>query len=289
MKMNLLMLASLLTLVMVFFLSGGDSFSFVMKGCNRRRSSGINTAWHFDSHEEITNTNKNFLFHTKLYHSPHSASSSTTSSLSSKSSSSTTSSLSSKSSSSTTSSLSSKSTSSSSSKFHRDLTKLVVSFMVSTSVLTGTMPKHSIAAGGSTGSPVLEAKIKQLETSSTRGEVVQSLADLFEVSGQNTLKARTKYKYRIVKAINDQRTKLTNDKVEWDEALRYESGELKRRVDPFRTVDLKGYLQVAPIVGGVAYLGALFVQQALPELFIFAYPLAVIIFTAPIVFIVVFG
>ena len=258
------MLASLLTLLMVFFLSGGDSFRFVTKGCNRRRSSGINTAWHFDCHGEINDPNKNFLFHTKLFHSSNSASSSTTSSLSSES-------------------------SSSSSKFRRDLIKLVVSFMVSTSVLTGTMPKHSIAAGGNAGSSALEAKIKQLETSSTRGEVVQSLADLFEVSGQNTLKARTKYKYRIVKAINDQRTKLTNDKVEWDEALRYESGELKRRVDPFRTVDLKGYLQVAPVVGGVGYLGALFVQQALPELFIFAYPLAVIIFTAPIVFIVVFG
>ena len=145
------------------------------------------------------------------------------------------------------------------------------------------------AAGGSAGSPALEAKIKQLETSNTRGEVVQSLADLFEASGQNTLKARTRYKYRIVKAINDQRSKLTNDKVEWDQTLRYESGELKRRVDPFRTVDLKGYLQIAPAVGGVAYLSALFVQQVLPELFIFAYPLAAVAFVAPIVFIIVFG
>ena len=48
---------------------------------------------------------------------------------------------------------------------------------------------------------------------------------------------------------------------EWDNVLSYESGELKRRVDPFRTVDLGGYLKIAPIVGGLAYLGSLFVQQ----------------------------
>jgi hypothetical protein len=48
--------------------------------------------------------------------------------------------------------------------------------------------------------------------------------------------------------------------------LSYESGELKRRVDPFRTVDLKDYLKIAPVVGGVCYLGALFVQQVMPKL-----------------------
>lgn len=181
------------------------------------------------------------------------------------------------------------SSSSSSSNFLRDLSKLLASVAISTSIGTVLAPQSTLAVGGGS-SPVLEEKIKQLETSKTRGEVVQSLADLFEVSGEkNTLKARTKYKYRIIRAINDQRTKLTNDKIEWDSTLRYESGELKRRVDPFRTVDLKGYLQIAPVVGGAVYLVALFVQQALPELFVFAYPLAVVAFTAPIAFIVVFG
>ena len=73
---------------------------------------------------------------------------------------------------------------------------------------------------------------------------------------------------------------------EWDQALGYESSELKRRVDPFRTVDLGGYLKVAPFIGGALYLGTLFVQRSLPELFIFAYPLAVFIFASPMVFIV---
>ena len=73
---------------------------------------------------------------------------------------------------------------------------------------------------------------------------------------------------------------------EWDQALDYESRELKRRTDPFRTVDLSGFLKVAPYIGGIAYLGALFVQQTLPELFIFAYPLAAFSIVLPIVYIV---
>ena len=64
-------------------------------------------------------------------------------------------------------------------------------------------------------------------------------------------------------------------------------GELKRRVDPYRTVDLSDYLKIAPFVGGAGYLFALFVQQALPELFIFAYPLAVAVFVLPIIYIVI--
>lgn len=70
--------------------------------------------------------------------------------------------------------------------------------------------------------------------------------------------------------------------------MRYQTNELKRRADPLRTVDLGGYLQIAPFVGAAAYLAALAVQQKLPEFFKIAYPLAVFIFAAPIVFIIVF-
>lgn len=73
---------------------------------------------------------------------------------------------------------------------------------------------------------------------------------------------------------------------EWDQALTYASKEVKRRVDPFRTVDLGPYLKVAPYVGGAVYLAALFVQQTLPEYFIYAYPIGVFIFTVPIIFII---
>jgi hypothetical protein len=48
---------------------------------------------------------------------------------------------------------------------------------------------------------------------------------------------------------------------EWTTPFSYASGELKRRVDPFRTVDLKDYLNVAPYAGGIAYLGVFAIQQ----------------------------
>ncbi len=83
--------------------------------------------------------------------------------------------------------------------------------------------------------------------------------------------------------MNAKRVKLNS---EWDQALGYASGELKRRVDPFRTVDLEHFLKIAPFVGGGGYLVALGIQQTLPELFLFAYPAAVFAFAAPIVFII---
>lgn len=42
---------------------------------------------------------------------------------------------------------------------------------------------------------VLEQSIQTLEASNTRGEVIQSLADVFEAAGTKTLLVRTKYKY----------------------------------------------------------------------------------------------
>lgn len=88
---------------------------------------------------------------------------------------------------------------------------------------------------------------------------------------------------RIINAINEKQVKLSSD---WDPALNYASRELKRRADPLRTVDLSSFLSVAPYTGAVAYLGAIFVQQALPELFIFAYPLAALSIVAPVAYII---
>ena len=129
----------------------------------------------------------------------------------------------------------------------------------------------------------LQGAIDNLEGSTDRAGVVQNIADLYEVAESKTLLVRTKYKYRIITAINDKRKMLGRG---WDNVLSYESGELKRRVDPYRTVDLGGYLKVAPFVGGAAYLGALFIQQSIPELFTLAYPIAVATFALPLIFIV---
>ena len=70
--------------------------------------------------------------------------------------------------------------------------------------------------------------------------------------------------------------------------MSYASGEVKRRVDPYRTVDLAEYLKVAPIVGGTCYLAVLFIQTTLPELFVLAYPIAVFTFVSPILYTLVF-
>jgi hypothetical protein len=84
-----------------------------------------------------------------------------------------------------------------------------------------------------------------------------------------------------VEAVNQQRASLGKG---WDSTLRYEAGEVKRRADPFRTVDLAAYLSIAPYVGGACYLAALLVQKLRPEKFVFAYPGAVAVFLFPIVY-----
>jgi hypothetical protein len=68
--------------------------------------------------------------------------------------------------------------------------------------------------------------------------------------------------------------------------MAFSSGEVKRTIDPFRTVDLADYLKVAPYLGGVCYLVALAIQQKIPELFVFAYPGAVFAFALPAIFII---
>ena len=47
----------------------------------------------------------------------------------------------------------------------------------------------------SSSSAALEQSIVKLESAETRADLVQGLADLFEASGSQTLRARTKYKY----------------------------------------------------------------------------------------------
>jgi hypothetical protein len=161
------------------------------------------------------------------------------------------------------------------------------SCLVASSMLMGG-GERVMGVGGSVpnaGAQQLATSIEKLEAATTRADSVQALADVFEAAGTKTLLARTKYKYRIVKAINDKHVKLAN---EWDRTLSYESGELKRRVDPFRTVDLSGYLKIAPFVGGGIYVALIAVQKYIPEIFTFAYPLGVFVFVAPILFNLIF-
>lgn len=138
------------------------------------------------------------------------------------------------------------------------------------------------ASVGVSGAAALEQAITRLEQVDNRGDTVQAMADLYEVVQAKPLLTRTKYKYRVVNAINDKHRLLSN---EWDQTLSYEVSELKRAADPFRTVDLKSYLQVAPYIGGGLYLITLFIQRKIPEIFNFAYPLSVFVLVSPVIFI----
>jgi hypothetical protein len=160
--------------------------------------------------------------------------------------------------------------------------RVLATLLIVCSVGLAGAPPPSLAA--SAGQVALEEAIVKLETAETRNDAVQGLADLFEAAGKKTLLARSQYKYRIINAINNKHVKLNS---EWDNVLSYESGELKRRVDPLRTVDLSGYLKVAPLLGFGLYLGALFIQQAIPELFAIAYPAAVFVLVLPAAFLVI--
>ena len=170
---------------------------------------------------------------------------------------------------------------------NKKLIKNIASIAVSSSIFIDTpiSPQPVLAASTAVTTQQLVDKIEQLEKATTRQDVVQGMADLFEAAGSKTLLTRTKYKYRIIKTINDKHVTLGKQN-EWDQALNYESGELKRRVDPYRTVDLSGYLSIAPYFGGVIYLALLGIQQFIPEIFTFAYPFGVAVFCLPIVFVI---
>ena len=142
-----------------------------------------------------------------------------------------------------------------------------------------------IAVGASpvgSGAAALEQAITRLEQVDNRGDTVQAMADLYEVVQAKPLLTRTRYKYRVINAINDKHRQLNN---EWDQTLSYETSELKRAADPLRTVDLKAYLQVAPYIGGGLYLITLFIQRSIPEIFNFAYPISVFVLVSPVLFI----
>ena len=76
--------------------------------------------------------------------------------------------------------------------------KAIVSTLLTFSLFSGP-PAGAIKSPGT--SAVLEQSIEKLESSETRADVVQSLADLFEAAGTKTLLARTKYKYVSITTI----------------------------------------------------------------------------------------
>lgn len=166
---------------------------------------------------------------------------------------------------------------------HKKLRSIVATLLCTLSLALPDISDAAMTTSNLSGGAQLEEAIVKLEGSTTRAETLQSMADLYEIVRDKTLLTRTKYKYRVVNAVNERHKILNN---EWDQAMTYAGSELKRQADPLRTVDLKPYLSIAPVVGGIAYLSALFVLKALPELFPLAYPIAVFAFAAPIAFVI---
>ncbi|CAM9239125.1 unnamed protein product [Choristocarpus tenellus] len=75
----------------------------------------------------------------------------------------------------------------------------------------------------------------------------------------------------------------------WDNNTQMALSILKRKLDPYNVVLLRPYLKVAPYLGGIYYLAALFVQQKARPFFPIAYFSAVALFVAPVAAIVIFN
>ena len=97
--------------------------------------------------------------------------------------------------------------------------------ILAASIMALTLNAGVVKAAGASLSG-LESSIVSLEKATNRAETIQGLADVFEAAETKTLLVRTKYKTRIINAINDKHAALNG---EWDSVLGYESGELKRR------------------------------------------------------------
>lgn len=95
-------------------------------------------------------------------------------------------------------------------------------------------------------------------------------------------------KERLVEAVVDAR-KEGLQKGKWDENIERAFAEVKGKLDPFHTYELKGYLGFVPYYGAILYLGVLAVQQFARGLFPVAYGLGVLAFFGPAIAIIAAG
>ena len=57
---------------------------------------------------------------------------------------------------------------------------------------------------------------------------------------------------------------------------------LKRQFDPYHILEINGYLKVAPFLGGAVYLGLIFVQRNIPQIFPSAYIAGAVVVFGPL-------
>ncbi|KAL3936801.1 MAG: hypothetical protein SGBAC_007955 [Bacillariaceae sp.] len=95
-------------------------------------------------------------------------------------------------------------------------------------------------------------------------------------------------KERLVEAVVDAR-KEGLQKCKSDENIERAFAEVKGKLDPFHTYELKGYLGFVPYYGAILYLGVFAVQQFARGLFPVAYGLGVLAFFGPAIAIIAAG
>lgn len=95
-------------------------------------------------------------------------------------------------------------------------------------------------------------------------------------------------KERLTEAVVDAR-KEGFRQGKWDENIERAFAEVKGKLDPFHTYELKGYLGLVPYYGAILYLGVFVIQQFARGLFPAAYGLGVLAFFGPIIAIIAAG
>ena len=95
-------------------------------------------------------------------------------------------------------------------------------------------------------------------------------------------------KERLVDAIVENR-KVGLSTSQWSENNEYGYEFLKGSLDPLHMYELSGFLGFVPIYGAILYLGVLFVQQNLRNLFTQAYLVGVVAFFGPIIALIAAG
>ncbi|CAJ1951868.1 unnamed protein product [Cylindrotheca closterium] len=95
-------------------------------------------------------------------------------------------------------------------------------------------------------------------------------------------------KERLVEAVVDAR-KEGLQQGKWDQNIEQAYNEVKGKLDPFHTYELKGFLGFVPYYGAILYLVVFGVQQFARGLFPVAYGMGVLAFFGPIIAIIAAG
>lgn len=132
----------------------------------------------------------------------------------------------------------------------------------------------------------IRSAMGRLKGAKNTGQVLESMGAMAEAVGINNAEGEMNVfspSFRRVTATELAEIKGKSGSLWGDDAQVADFyGFLKRQFDPYHVIELKGYLGVAPFLGGLAYLGLLFVQRNFEALFTPAYVAAAALVLGPI-------